>query len=587
MKETAAMPTRINATDTEFSLDYSDEERAALVKLYEEALPSINEHKIVQGLVVGIYDRNVIISIGGKADGLVPHSEFRDIPELKPGDEVEVYVEEQESIAGQLILSRKKAKLTRAWEAIQDAADRHGVLTAFVKRRTKGGLVVDLAGIEAFLPGSQIDVKPVRDFDTWLGKTLDVAVLKINHTKANIIVSHKALLEKNLESHKSTILSSLEKGQVLEGTVKNITSFGVFIDLGGIDGLLHITEITWRRISHPEEVLALDQKVKVVVTDFDEDKKRISLGMKQLTPHPWEELPTSVQIGSKVKGKVVKLAEYGAFIQILPGVEGLIHISEMTWAQHLRKAWDILQLGQEVEAIVLTMEPLEQKMALSLRQLTEDPWTQGQLVQKYAVGTKHTGIVKYITHFGVWIELERDIEGLLHISDMSWTKKINHPTDLLKPEEQLTLVVLEVDQGSRKLALGLKQLAENPWSSHEATFQVGSIHPGTIVKKTEQGALVALLHNLESFVPNRYLIKENGQKAAIHDKLDFQVIEFSSTDKRITISHTATLKKAKNSPVEESNTHNTSNDAVPVKSTLGDIDTLDVLKEQVEKNNNQ
>lgn len=563
MKETAETLAKIQATDTEFSLDYSEKERTALTKLYEETLPPIHEHEIVKGLVVGIHDRDVIISIGGKSDGLVPHSEFRDIPELTLGDEVEVYVEEHESAAGQLILSCKKAKLIRTWEAIQEAANNHEVLPALVKRKTKGGLVVDLSGIEAFLPGSQIDVSPIRDFDALLGTTMDVTILKINHTKANVIVSHKALMERDQESQKSAIINNLEKGQILEGVVKNRTSFGAFIDLGGIDGLLHITEITWRRIRHPEEVLALDQKVKVVVTDFDEDKKRISLGMKQLTPHPWEGLPASVQIGSKVKGKVVRVTDYGAFLQILPGVEGLIHISEMTWSQHHRKVWDILQVGDEIEAIVLTMDPLEQKMALSLKQLTEDPWAQGNLTQKYAVGTKHTGIVKHITHFGAWIELERDIAGLLHISDISWTRKINHPTDILKLEEQLTLVVLEIDKDSRRLSLGLKQLVENPWDTQEATFRVGSIHPGTVVKKAVQGAWVALPHNLESFVPRRYLIKENGREAAIHDKLDFQIIEFSSTEKRIIVSHTATLKKAKNNADKGPYAHDTSNIVVP------------------------
>ena len=587
MKQTVTKPTKIYVSNTELPQDYSDEERASLAKLYEETLPAIQEHQIVKGLVVGIFDQNVIISIGGKSDGLVAHSEFRDMPELKPGDEVEVYVKEQESVAGQLILSRKQAKLIRAWEAIQDAADNQGTLTAVIKRRTKGGLVVDLAGIEAFLPGSQIDVKPIRDFDAWVGQTLDVAILKINHAKTNVIVSHKVLLEKDLEGQRNSIINNLEKGQVLEGTVKNITSFGAFIDLGGLDGLLHVTEITWHRISHPEEILSLDQKVKVVVTDLDDNNSRISLGMKQLTPHPWKGLSASVQIGSKIKGKVVKLTDYGAFIQILPGVEGLIHISEMTWAQHPRKAWETLRLDQEIEAIVLTMDPLEQKMALSLKQLTEDPWTQEQLMQQYAVGTQHQGTVKHIAHFGAWIELTRDIEGLLHVSDMSWTRKIGHPTDILKAEEQLTIVVLEMDLDNKRLSLGLKQLVENPWDSPEVDFQVGSIHPGTITEKTTHGVWVKLPHNLESFVPHRHLIKKDGKEVAIQDKLDFQILEFSSTDKRIALSHIATWEKAKSKPNKKSHVPNTSKDSVPEESTQGYLETLAALKKQGEEDNSQ
>lgn len=587
MKQTVTKSTKIHVSNTELSEDYSDQERIALSKLYEATLPAIQEHKIVKGLVVGIFDRNVIISIGGKSDGLVAHSEFRDMPDLKPGDEVEVYIKEQESVAGQLILSRKQAKLIRAWEAIQDAADNQGALTAVVKRRTKGGLVVDLAGIEAFLPGSQIDVKPTRDFDAWVGQSLDVAILKINHAKTNVIVSHKVLLEKDLEGQRNSIINNLEKGQVLEGTVKNITSFGAFIDLGGLDGLLHVTEITWRRISHPEEVLSLDQKVKVVVTDLDDNNSRISLGMKQLTPHPWESLSASVQIGSQVKGKVVKLTDYGAFIQILPGVEGLIHISEMTWAQHPRKAWEILQLDQEIEAIVLTMDPLEQKMALSLKQVVEDPWTQEQLIQQYAVGTQHQGTVKHIAHFGAWIELTRDIEGLLHISDMSWTRKIGHPTDILKSEEQLTLVVLEIDLDNKRLSLGLKQLVENPWDSPEVDFQVGSIHPGTITEKTTHGVWVKLPHNLESFVPHRHLIKKDGKEVALQDKLDFRILEFSSPDKRIALSHTATWEKSKNNPDKKSGAPNTSKDAIPEESTQGYLETLAALKKRGQEESRQ
>lgn len=585
MKETVERPAEVQAT-TATNWDYTDEERTTLAKLYEETLTPIHEHEAVKGLVVGIHNQDVIISIGGKSDGLVSRSEFRDMPELKPGDEVEVYVEEQEDAQGQLILSRRKAKLIKAWEIIQDAADNNKVLTALVKRKTKGGLIVDLVGVEAFLPGSQIDAKPIRDFDAFLGETIDVAVVKINHTNDNVVVSHKALIERSLESQRSTMLSNLEKGQILEGTVKNITSFGVFIDLGGLDGLLHITDIAWHRINHPEEVVQLGQKVKVVVVDADEEKERISLGMKQLTPHPWEALSATVQVGSKVKGKVVKVTDYGAFLKILPGVEGLMHISEMTWSQHLRKVQDILQVGDEIEAMVLTLDPAERKMTLGLKQLTEDPWTQEKLVQKYAVGTKHTGIVKHITHFGAWIALEEGIDGLLHSSDMSWTRKINHPTDILQLGDQLTLVVLAIDKANRRLSLGLKQLAENPWDIHKATLQVDSIHPGTITKKTAQGAWVVLPQGLEGFVPKRYLIKEDGREAAIHDKLDLQVVEFSRADKRIVLAHAATLQKAKNSPSRGQHTRSTNNNVAAEKSTLGDIDTLAMLKEQLAENNN-
>ena len=585
MKETVENLTVDQATTaTKFGFDYTDEERATLAKLYEETLTPVREYEVVKGTVVGIHNQDIIINIDSKSDGLIPLAEFRDLPNLKPGDQVDVYVEEQEDAKGQLRLSRKKAKLMKAWETIQDAADNEKIITAFVKRRTKGGLIVDIEGIEAFLPGSQVDVKPIRDFDAFVGKSIDVAVVKINHATDNVVVSHKALIEKSLESQRSIIVSSLEKGQILEGIIKNMTSFGVFVDLGGVDGLLHITDIAWHRVNHPEEALELGQKVKVVVTDFDEPKKRISLGMKQLTPHPWEEIPASVQIGSKVKGKVVNVADYGAFVEILPGVEGLIHISEMSWSQYPKRPQDVLQVGDEIEAIVLTMDQEEKKMSLGLKQLTEDPWAREELQQKYTVGTKHTGVVRNITHFGALVELEEGIDGLLHISDLSWTKKINHPADVLKVGERLELLILEVDKENRRLSLGLKQLEENPWEVHEDEFQVDSIHPGTIIKKTDKGAFVVLPYGLEGFVPKRHLIKEDGQEAALHEKLDFQIIEFSRANKRILLTHTATFKKDKGSPKKEQkeqDTHIAENMAEPEKSTLGDIEALSSLKEQL------
>lgn len=557
MKETAKNLTWDQTTTAiKFGFDYTAEERAELAKLYEETLTPINKYAVVKGTVVGTNNQEVIINIGVKSDGLVSLSEFRDMPNLQPGDEVEVYIEEQENAQGQLVLSRKKAKLMKAWEIIQDAADNDKVIEAFVKRRTKGGLIVDLEGIEAFLPGSQIDVKPIRDFDAFVGKSIDVAVVKINHTTENVIVSHKALIEKSLESQRS-IISNLEKGQILEGIVKNITSFGVFIGLGSIDGLLHITDISWRRINHPGEVLELGQKVKVVVTDFDEDKKRISLGMKQLTPHPWENLPASIQVGSKVKGKIINVVDYGAFLEIIPGVEGLIHISEMLWSQYLKKVPDTLRVGDEIEAIILTINREEKKMSLGIKQLTEDPWTKEELQQKYALGTKHTGIIRNIVHFGALVELEGGIDGLLHVSDLSWTKKINHPADVLKLGDKVELVVLEIDKENRRLALGLKQLEENPWDVYEETFQIYSIHPGTITKKTDKGAFIKLNYGLEGFVPKRYLIKEDGQEAAINEKLNFQVIEFSKANKRIVLAHAATFKKDKSSPTREHHPHST------------------------------
>ena len=572
---------------TRFGVEYTDQERAALTQSYEANLTSIKEYEVVQGTVVAISNRDVIINIDFKSDGLVPLNEFRDLPDLKPGDEVEVYIERQEDARGQLVLSRKKAKLVRGWETIQNAADNNEVIEGIVKRRTKGGLIVDIYGIEAFLPGSQIDVKPVHDFDAYIGKSIDVAVVKINYANDNVVVSHKVLIEKSLESQKIAIIGRLEKGQILEGIIKNMTSFGVFIDLGGVDGLLHITDISWGRIGHPEEVLELGQKVKVVVTDFNEDKKRISLGMKQLTPHPWEALPTAIEVGAKVKGTVVNIADYGAFLEITPGVEGLVHISEMSWSQYPRNIRDLIKIGDEIEAVVLTMDREEKKMSLGIKQLTRDPWTSAELLEKYAMGTKHTGMVRNMTHFGVFLELEEGIEGLLHVSDFSWTQKINHPSEAVKVGNTVEVVVLEIDQENKRLALGRKQLEENPWDTYEENFQIGSVHQGTITKKVDKGALIALPHDVEGFVPKRHLIKEDGQEASVGELLALKVIEFSKANKRIMLSHTAVFSEDKEhsdipQPKASKRTRASSSFATAEKSTLGDIEALANLKERIE-----
>ena len=572
---------------TGFGRTYTDQERAALTQSYEATLTSVKACEVVNGTVVAISNREVIVNIGFKSDGLVPLNEFRDLPDLKPGDEVEVYIEEQENAEGQLVLSRKKAKLVRGWEKIQDSADNSSVIEGVVKRRTKGGLIVDVYGIEAFLPGSQIDVRPVRDFDAYVDKSIDVAVVKINYANDNVVVSHKILIEKSLESQKDAIIGRLEKGQILEGIIKNMTSFGVFVDLGGVDGLLHITDISWGRIGHPEEVLELGQKVKVVVTDFDEGKKRISLGMKQLTPHPWEALPVSIGVGSKLHGKVVNLADYGAFVEIMPGVEGLVHISEMTWSQYPRNIRDLIKVGDKIEVVVLTLDREERKMSLGLKQLTLDPWTSTDLPARYGVGTKHRGAVRNMTHFGAFVELEEGVEGLLHVSDLSWTQKINHPSEVLKVGDNVEAIVLELDQENRKLALGRKQLEENPWDTYETVFQVDSVHQGVITQKVEKGALVALNHDVEGFVPKRHLVKEDGQEALVGEALELKVIEFSKASRRIVLSHTAVFSEVK----ERLDTSKTKSDKRVVassglttakKSTLGDIEALADLKERIE-----
>ncbi|QJW91864.1 30S ribosomal protein S1 [Spirosoma taeanense] len=573
-----------------FGSGYSDAERNRMLELYDNTLSEVKEKEVVMGTVVGITDREVLLNIGFKSDGLVPASEFRDMPDLKMGDEIEVYVENQEDPNGQLVLSRKKAKVITAWQKIQRALDEDLVIDGFVKRRTKGGLIVDIFGIEAFLPGSQIDVKPIRDFDIFVGKKMEVKVVKINYANDNVVVSHKVLIEKDLEAQRAQILNNLEKGQVLEGVIKNMTNFGVFIDLGGVDGLLHITDISWGRISHPSEVLHLDQKVNVVVLDFDEDKKRISLGMKQLQAHPWDALAEDIQVGSKVKGKIVNVADYGAFLEIMPGVEGLIHVSEMSWSQHLRNPQEFLKVGDEVEAVVLTLDRNDRKMSLGIKQLTEDPWTRPELRTKYAIGTKHKGLVRNLTNFGLFLELEEGIDGLVHVSDLSWTKKVKHPSDFIKVGEELEVVVLELDVENRRLALGHKQLEENPWDTFEDFFAVGTIHRCTILSKNDKMATLELPYGIEGFSSLKNLTKEDGSFAEVGENLDFKVTEFSKEEKRIMLSHTKTWQE-KNEPAKEQKPKAAS--AKPVSTsnqadrgaTLGDLDALAALKEQMEGRN--
>lgn len=571
-----------------FGEGYSKDKRDEMEKMYSGTVTTVNTGEVVTGIVVGVNDRDVILNIGFKSDGLVPLAEFKDMPEIKIGDEVDLFIEEREDTMGQLVLSRRKAKLVKGWEKVQKALDKDEVIEGFVKRRTKGGLIVDVFGIEAFLPGSQIDVKPIRDFDIYVNKSIEVKVVKINYTNDNVVVSHKVLIEKDLEEQKVAILNNLEKGQVLEGTIKNMTNFGVFIDLGGVDGLLHITDISWGRISHPEEMLKLDQVVKVVVLDFDEDKKRISLGMKQLTPHPWDSLSAEIQVGSKVKGRIVNVADYGAFLELQPGVEGLIHVSEMSWSQHLRNPQDFMKVGDEVEAVVLTLDRDERKMSLGIKQLTEDPWTRQDVLTKYAVGTRHKGVVRNLTNFGLFIELEEGIDGLVHVSDLSWTKKIKHPSEFVKVGEEMEVVVLELDAANRRLALSHKHLEENPWDTFETIFTIGSVHKCTVINKNDKGAILELPYGIEGFSSAKNLAKEDGSKAEAGESLDFKVLEFSKDDRRIILSHramwSAEEEKAaapakKKAPSKSKAIENINQQTE--KSTLGDIEALSALKEKM------
>jgi small subunit ribosomal protein S1 len=571
--------------------NYSDDERAKLEEQYAGTFSSITQGEIIEGTVVSFNSRDVVLNVGFKSDGLVSFNEFRDIKDLKVGDKVDVFVEAQEDAEGQLVLSRRRAKTQRSWEAINEALDNDKIINGFVKSRTKGGLIVDINGVEAFLPGSQIDIKPIRDYDIYVGKTMEFKVVKINHEFKNVVVSHKVLIEDDLELQKVEIVSKLEKGQILEGTVKNITDFGVFIDLGGVDGLLHITDISWGRIEHPREVLALDAKVNVVVLDFDDEKKRIALGMKQLTPHPWESLDTELVIGSRVKGRIVTVADYGAFLEIIPGVEGLIHVSEMSWSQNLRSPQEFLKVGDEVEAEILTLDRDERKMSLGIKQLTPDPWK--DIAERYPIGSQHKAVVKNMTNFGVFVELEEGIDGLIHISDLSWSKKINHPNEFTKPGVELDVVVLELDEENRKLSLGHKQLEENPWETFETIFTVDSIHEGTVLKVSDKGAIVALAYGVEGFSPSKHSIKQDGTPLKVDDVDQFKVIEFNKEAKRIVISHSRIWEDERaEARVEEFNARKkeakASSGAVKKvkdsveKSTLGDLDVLAQLKQQME-----
>ena len=574
--------------ENENKSEYSDKERADLESLYGETVNTITEKQVIEGHVVALTNREVIVNIGFKSDGIVSRSEFRDVDELKLGDIVEVYIEEQENAIGQLVLSRRKAKIVKAWDNIQKALDEDIIIDGMVKRRTKGGLIVDVYGVEAFLPGSQIDVKPIRDFDVFVGNKMEVKVVKINYSNDNVVVSHKVLIEKDLEKQKIEILSNLEKGQVLEGIIKNMTNFGVFIDLGGVDGLLHITDISWGRINHPEDVLKLDEKVNIVVLDFDDGKKRISLGMKQLTPHPWDSLATDIEIGSKIKGKIVNVADYGSFLEIIPGVEGLIHVSEMSWSQHLRNPQDFMKIGDEKDAVVLTIDRNERKMSLGIKQLSEDPWTKQDALIKYAVGTQHKGIVRNLTNFGLFIELEEGIDGLVHVSDLSWTKKVKHPSEFVKIGDELEVIVMELDTTNRKLALSHKHLEDNPWDNFESVFTRGSIHKCTILSKGERNAILELPYGLEGTCNSRNLTKKDGSEGSEGETLDFRVIEFAKDDKRIMLTHTGSWKEAdhiSNDPPKPKAPKGKKTDkkkADSSNSTLGDIEALSSLKEKME-----
>lgn len=562
----------------------SEKSHEELEKIYDETLSAIKDHEIVDSTVTSISKREVVINVGFKSDGVVPISEFRYNPELKVGDTVEVYIESQEDKKGQLLLSHKQARASRSWERVNTALENQEVVKGFVKCRTKGGMIVDVFGIEAFLPGSQIDVKPIRDYDVFVNKTMEFKVIKINQEYRNVVVSHKALIEEEIEQQKKEIISRLEKGQVLEGTVKNITSYGVFIDLGGVDGLVHITDLSWGRVNHPEEVVELDQKLNVVILDFDEDKKRIALGLKQLSPHPWDALDAELKVGDKVKGKVVVMADYGAFVEIAPGVEGLIHVSEMSWSQHLRSAQDFLNVGDEVESVILTLDREERKMSLGIKQLKSDPWE--DIEARYPVGSKHAAKVRNFTNFGVFAEVEEGVDGLIHISDLSWTKKIKHPSEFTSIGADIDVQVLEIDKDNRRLSLGHKQLEENPWDALEGLFAVDTVHEGTIIEVMDKGAVVALPYGVEGFVTPKHLVKEDGSQAQLDEKVEFKVIEFNKDAKRIILSHSRIHEDAKRSEkaAEKAPKRAKKEEVVtPVieKTTLGDIQELAELKEQM------
>ncbi len=560
-----------------------------LDKAYDETLNKVADHQVVDGKVISVDKKEVVVNIGYKSDGIIPASEFRYNPDLKIGDTVEVYVESAEDKKGQLILSHKKARLSKSWDRVNEALDAQAVIQGYIKCRTKGGMIVDVFGIEAFLPGSQIDVHPIRDYDQFVGKTMEFKVVKINQEFRNVVVSHKALIEQELEAQKQEIISKLEKGQILEGTVKNITSYGVFVDLGGVDGLIHITDLSWGRVDDPKKVVELDQKINVVILDFDEEKKRIALGLKQLTPHPWDALDADLKVGDHIKGKVVVIADYGAFVEVQPGVEGLIHVSEMSWSQHLRSAQEFLKVGDEVEAVILTLDRDERKMSLGIKQLKEDPWEAIEV--KYPVGSKHTAKVRNFTNFGVFVELEEGVDGLIHISDLSWTKKVKHPSEFTKVGEPIDVVVLDIDKENRRLSLGHKQLEDNPWDVFEEKYTVGSIHTGKISEMLEKGAVVQLDENVEGFATPKHLVKEDGSQAVAGEELPFKVIEFNKDSKRIILSHSRTYEDAQREEkraARKSAPRAKKDDApkienVAASTTLGDIDVLAQLKAQMEK----
>ena len=560
-----------------------------LEKAYDETLNKIQEHEVVEGTVISIDKKEVVVNIGYKSDGIIPASEFRYNPDLKVGDKVEVYVEDQEDKKGQLVLSHKKARLSKSWELINKAMENNEVIQGYIKCRTKGGMIVDVFGIEAFLPGSQIDVHPIRDYDMFVGKTMEFKVVKINQEFRNVVVSHKALIEAELEAQKKEIISHLEKGQVLEGTVKNITSYGVFVDLGGVDGLVHITDLSWGRVSDPHEVVQLDQKINVVILDFDEEKKRIALGLKQLTPHPWDSLDPNLKVGDHVKGKVVVIADYGAFVEIQPGVEGLIHVSEMSWSQYLRSAQEFLHVGDEVEAVILSLDRQERKMSLGIKQLKEDPWE--TIEQKYPVGSRHTAKVRNFTNFGIFVELEEGVDGLIHISDLSWTKKVKHPSEFTSVGADIDVVVLDIDKENRRLSLGHKQLEENPWDKYEEIYTPGSVHEGKITEMMDKGAVITLTEGGEGFATPKHLTKEDGSQAKLGEVLPFKVIEFNKDSRRIILSHSRTFEEGKDEP-KTTRRHNSGSarkaqdtpviNNVAAGTSLGDLDVLAKLKADLE-----
>lgn len=565
--------------------------REAQEQVYDSSLNKVSDHEVVDGTVIDLNKREVVVNIGFKSDGIIPASEFRYNPELKVGDVVEVYVENQEDKKGQLVLSHRKARAARSWDRVNEALENNEIIQGYIKCRTKGGMIVDVFGIEAFLPGSQIDVKPIRDYDVYVGKTMEFKVVKINQEYKNVVVSHKTLIEAELEAQKQEIMSQLQKGQVLEGTVKNITSYGVFVDLGGVDGLIHITDMSWGRVSDPKEIVQLDEQIKVVILDFDNEKKRIALGLKQLTPHPWDSLDAELKVGDRVKGKVVVMADYGAFVEIAPGVEGLIHVSEMSWSQHIRSAQDYMKVGDEVEAVILTLDREERKMSLGIKQLKDDPWA--NIEEKFPVGSKHNAKVRSFTNFGIFVELEEGVDGLVHISDLSWTKKVKHPSEFTKIGEQLDVVVLEIDKENRRLSLGHKQLEENPWDVFETIFGQDTVHEGKIVEMLDKGAVIQLAHGVEGFTTPKHLVKEDGTQAQLGETLEFKVIEFNKESKRIILSHSRIFEDAQRAAkraekasaprregAKKQEPATVQNQAA--STTLGDIDALAALKAKLE-----